>query len=117
MYDLGSANKHNDTEPTWYVSYSFKEEYGLPDLSANSLNNWLSLVPNNDTLLTRYYRNFYKQAQPSLAADCNQECKRQLLNHAIVEMKSAAYQYELCLGLILVCMIGQYMNASRVRFS
>ncbi|KOC66747.1 Sphingomyelin phosphodiesterase [Habropoda laboriosa] len=56
MYDLSTANKNIHIKPTWYKSYSFKAEYGLSDLSATSLSNWLSLAVKNDTLLDTYYR-------------------------------------------------------------
>ncbi|XP_017885919.1 sphingomyelin phosphodiesterase 1-like isoform X2 [Ceratina calcarata] len=121
MYDLGSANKHNDTTPAWYVSYSFKKEYNLPDLSANSLNNWLYETLRNDTLLDKYYRNFYKLAQPSLVASCDVNCKRELLHRAIVGiepsniMKNVAHIGELWLGWALASVIGQAINTSWTR--
>ncbi|KAK9304244.1 hypothetical protein QLX08_004248 [Tetragonisca angustula] len=87
MYDLSSANKNIHVRPTWYKSYSFKTEYDLPDLSIKSLNNWLPRVAKNETLINKYYRNFYKQAEPSLQETCDINCKKKLLCRVIVHSK------------------------------
>ncbi|KZC03843.1 Sphingomyelin phosphodiesterase [Dufourea novaeangliae] len=86
MYNLDSANKNINIRPTWYKSYSFKAEYELPDLSPKSLNNWLFAAANNETLLNKYYTNFYKQAEPSLERDCNLNCKKQYLCRIIMNI-------------------------------
>lgn len=56
MYNLTLANANPDQRPLWYKSYSFKEEYGLPDLSYDSLDAWLSRLASDENLLNRYYR-------------------------------------------------------------
>ncbi|XP_078034652.1 sphingomyelin phosphodiesterase 1 [Augochlora pura] len=89
MYDLGSANKDPYKNPTWFKSYSFKTEYGLPDLSAKSIHNWLHAAINNETLINKYYINFFKQAKPSLQGNCNLDCKKQYLCRAIVNTGNA----------------------------
>ena len=88
IYDLNSANKHTDIRPNWYESYSFKKEYGLLDLSARSLSNWLFTATKNETLLNKYYRNFFKQAEPSIQAGCDLNCKKQYLCKIIVAAES-----------------------------
>ncbi|XP_012143489.2 sphingomyelin phosphodiesterase 1 isoform X1 [Megachile rotundata] len=77
MYNLNLANKNSHERPNWYKSYSFKEEYGVSDLSAKSLSNWFNTAVKNETLVNKYYKHFYKQAPPSLEADCNLNCKKQ----------------------------------------
>ncbi|XP_043796526.1 sphingomyelin phosphodiesterase 1-like [Apis laboriosa] len=84
MYDLSFANKNIHVRPIWYKSYSFKKEYDLIDLSAKSLSDWLSIAAKNETLLNKYYRNFYKQAELSLQENCDLNCKKQYLCHIIV---------------------------------
>ncbi|XP_076651995.1 sphingomyelin phosphodiesterase 1 [Halictus rubicundus] len=84
MYDIGSANKDVNKRPKWFKSYSFKAEYGLPELSAGSLNNWLHAALNNETLVNKYYNNFFKHAEPSLKENCNLDCKKQYLNRIII---------------------------------
>ncbi|CAL7948927.1 unnamed protein product [Xylocopa violacea] len=88
MYDLSSANKDIHTRPTWYESYSFKAEYGLSDLSVKSLSNWLSVAVENGTLLDKYYKNFYKEAKPSLEAACDLNCKKEYLYRIVVKSKT-----------------------------
>ncbi|XP_076234537.1 sphingomyelin phosphodiesterase [Calliopsis andreniformis] len=83
MYDLGSANQNINKRPKWYKSYSFRNEYGLPNISTTSLNNLLHKVASNETLLNKYYRNFYKLAKPSLQENCNVDCKKQYLCRTI----------------------------------
>lgn len=57
MYNLTLANENISQRPLWYKSYTFKEEYGLPDLSYDSLNTWFSKLSRDDNdLLIRYYR-------------------------------------------------------------
>ncbi|XP_076750001.1 sphingomyelin phosphodiesterase 1 [Xylocopa sonorina] len=85
MYDLSSANKDVHTRPTWYESYSFKAEYGLSDLSPKSLSTWLSMAVKNGTLLDKYYKNFYKEAEPSLQAACDLNCKKEYLCRIVVK--------------------------------
>ncbi|XP_031848043.1 sphingomyelin phosphodiesterase 1 [Nomia melanderi] len=84
MYDLHSANKNVNKRPKWYKSYSFKMEYGLSDLSAKSLHNWIYTAINNETLLNKYYINFYKRAEASLERNCNLSCKKQYLCRTIM---------------------------------
>ncbi|CAK9822057.1 Sphingomyelin phosphodiesterase [Anthophora retusa] len=86
MYDLSAANKNIHIKPIWYKSYSFKAEYGLSDLSAKSLSNWLPLAVKNETLLNIYYRNFYKQATPSLQGTCDLNCKKQYLCRIVINL-------------------------------
>ena len=93
MYNLGSANKDSHVRPRWYKSYSFKAEYGLSDLSAQSLNDWLIAAAHNDTLLDRYYRNFYKHADPSLEGNCDLNCQKQYLCRTIARIGDTS---ELC---------------------
>lgn len=56
MYNLTLANENPAQRPSWYKSYSFKEEYNISDLTYNSLSEWLFKLGDDETLLTRYYR-------------------------------------------------------------
>ncbi|EFN69910.1 Sphingomyelin phosphodiesterase [Camponotus floridanus] len=76
MYNLTLANENATQRPLWYKSYSFKEEYKIPDLSYNSLQSWLYKLARDENLLSRYYRNFFKCAEPSLEKECNMVCMR-----------------------------------------
>ncbi|KAL0120105.1 hypothetical protein PUN28_008043 [Cardiocondyla obscurior] len=74
MYNLTLANENANQRPLWYKSYSFKEEYGISDLSYDSLRVWLSRLTNDESLLDLYYRNFFKLAEPSLRNECSALC-------------------------------------------
>lgn len=76
MYNLTEANENAPQRPSWYKSYSFKEEYDIPDLSYDSLHSWLHKLARDENLLSRYYRNFFKRAEPSLNANCDSKCMR-----------------------------------------
>lgn len=56
MYNLTLANENGAQRPLWYKSYSFREEYNIPDLSYNSLHNWVFKLARDENLLRRYYR-------------------------------------------------------------
>lgn len=41
MYNLTEANFTPEKRPKWYKSYSFKDQYGLTDLSKESLRDFV----------------------------------------------------------------------------
>ncbi|XP_018375510.1 PREDICTED: sphingomyelin phosphodiesterase 1-like [Trachymyrmex cornetzi] len=86
IYNLTLANINSDQRPLWYKSYSFKEEYGLSDLTYNSLQTWLFKLVNDENLLNRYYRNYFKQAEPSLMEECDTKCMRAFICQVIVSL-------------------------------
>ncbi|XP_029175142.1 sphingomyelin phosphodiesterase-like [Nylanderia fulva] len=86
MYNLTEANANAPRRPSWYKSYSFKEEYDIPDLSYNSLHNWLHKLIQDDNLLSRYYRNFFKRAEPSLNKECDTKCMRAYVCRVITSL-------------------------------
>ncbi|XP_032682117.1 sphingomyelin phosphodiesterase 1-like [Odontomachus brunneus] len=76
IYNVTLANDNVNERPQWYKSYSFKEEYGLLDLSYNSLNDWYIRLSHDDDLLKHYYGHFFKLAEPSLRKECDTKCMR-----------------------------------------
>ncbi|XP_011690160.1 PREDICTED: sphingomyelin phosphodiesterase-like [Wasmannia auropunctata] len=86
IYNLTLANATPDQRPTWYKSYSFKEEYGLSDLTYNSLHIWLSKLSSDEELLNRYYRHYFKQAEPSLRNECDAKCMRTYMCRIIASL-------------------------------
>lgn len=84
MYNIEAANENPTQQPQWYRSYSFKNEYNLTDLSLNSLNEWLVEMKNNEDMLNRYYKNFFKHASPALERNCDLKCKEEYINRIIV---------------------------------
>ncbi|XP_012062504.1 PREDICTED: sphingomyelin phosphodiesterase 1-like [Atta cephalotes] len=86
IYNLTLANINLDQRPLWYKSYSFKEEYGLSDLTYDSLQIWLFKLMNDEKLLNRYHGNYFKQAEPSLTEECDAKCMRAFICHVIVNL-------------------------------
>jgi len=56
MYNLTLANANANERPLWYKSYSFKEEYGISNLTHDSLDAWVKNLASNESLLNSYYR-------------------------------------------------------------
>lgn len=86
IYNLTEANANPDQRPSWYKSYSFKEEYGLSNVTYSSLQAWLSKLANDKELLSRYYRNYFKRAEPSVREDCDAKCMRPYLCNIITSL-------------------------------
>ncbi|XP_018403569.1 PREDICTED: sphingomyelin phosphodiesterase 1-like [Cyphomyrmex costatus] len=86
IYNLTLANINTDKRPIWYKSYSFKEEYGLSDLTYDSLQAWLFKLVNDEDLLKRYHRNYFKQADASLMGECDAKCMKTFICYIIVSL-------------------------------
>ena len=55
--NLTEANLLGPTEdPLWFKLYEAKEEYGLPDLSAKSIDGLVNRMITDDDLFHSYYR-------------------------------------------------------------
>ncbi|XP_012231935.2 sphingomyelin phosphodiesterase [Linepithema humile] len=76
IYNLTLANENADQHPKWYMSYSFRKEYNISDLSYDSLNTWFTRLTNDENLLSSYYRHFFKLAEPSLRKECDSKCMK-----------------------------------------
>ncbi|XP_011865141.1 PREDICTED: sphingomyelin phosphodiesterase-like isoform X2 [Vollenhovia emeryi] len=97
IYNLTLANAKPDQRPSWYKSYSFKKEYGISDLSHDSLQAWLSRLANDKSLLNRYYRNYFKRADPALRKECDVKCMRPYMCRIIVSLGDHRTKCESCL--------------------
>ncbi|GMT05039.1 hypothetical protein PENTCL1PPCAC_27213 [Pristionchus entomophagus] len=72
--DLNDANA-KDQEPKWFLEYSTKDAYGLPDLSPAS---WAALIDRlavDDDLFTKFHQYYFRS---SYEADCvnEPECRQ-----------------------------------------
>jgi sphingomyelin phosphodiesterase len=86
IYNLTLANTNADHQPSWYKSYSFKNEYGISDLSYDSLHAWLCKLASDESLLNHYYKNFFKHAEPSLTKECDAKCMRSYMCRIIATL-------------------------------
>ena len=67
--NLTKANFYPNTPPTWDLAYSFKEFYGVPDLSPQSVYELALNIGNNQELALKYFDNFYSGNSPVSACD------------------------------------------------
>ncbi|XP_015119715.1 sphingomyelin phosphodiesterase [Diachasma alloeum] len=71
MYNMTEANLTPEKRPNWVKSYSFREEYGLKDLSMKSLRDLILELAKEGPKATAYNRHISKDAQ---AQTCNKKC-------------------------------------------
>ena len=57
--NLTNANLSPDKQPVWDAAYSFKEYYGVADISASSVYEMALLLGDNEQQSLRYLKNFY----------------------------------------------------------
>lgn len=79
MYNLTEANLHPDRKPNWFLEYTFKDNYGLTDLSPKSLDMLLQKLARSDDDLLKYWTLKQKKADPLLAKGCDKSCLRDAL--------------------------------------
>uniref|UniRef100_A0A182Q737 Sphingomyelin phosphodiesterase n=1 Tax=Anopheles farauti TaxID=69004 RepID=A0A182Q737_9DIPT len=79
-YNLTAANLTPDERPDWFRMYSFREEFGVSDLSPAGVDELIQRLgtPAGRSELRRYWEYKVKLADASLANDCTESC---LLNH------------------------------------
>ncbi|XP_058443150.1 sphingomyelin phosphodiesterase 1-like isoform X2 [Malaya genurostris] len=79
IYNLTEANLSPERRPEWFKEYSFKDSYGLSDLSPNSLDGLLQTFAQSQQDLLQYWVFKQKSADPKLASGCSQNCLRDAL--------------------------------------
>ncbi|XP_063704801.1 sphingomyelin phosphodiesterase-like [Culicoides brevitarsis] len=78
FYNLTDANQANSV-PHWQKMYSFKEEYGVEDLSPRSVDALVTRFAKEKDLLMKYWEYRYKLAEPALENGCNKNCLKENL--------------------------------------
>lgn len=73
--NLTDANLNPTETPTWDIAYSFKELYGVKDLSAKSIFNLGVSMGGSEDLAVKYYSNINNG---TVVTSCNDECRREL---------------------------------------
>ncbi|XP_058823032.1 sphingomyelin phosphodiesterase-like [Topomyia yanbarensis] len=79
IYNLTEANQHPTRKPNWFKEYTFKANYGLNDLSPNSLDGLVHKLANSESDLLQYWQLKQKSADPLLTEGCDQNCLRSAL--------------------------------------
>lgn len=62
--NMAEANQHPDRAPVWEIHHSFKQAYGLKDVSPDSLAQLTSRLFNDKALAQKYEENRYKGGNP-----------------------------------------------------
>lgn len=73
---MSEANRTPQQAPRWFKQYSFREAFGLSDLSPASLDRLVFDLSRNRNLLRRYWEFKVKAGDPYMQAGCNDECLR-----------------------------------------
>ncbi|XP_011303535.1 sphingomyelin phosphodiesterase [Fopius arisanus] len=75
MYNLTEANLTPEKRPNWVKSYSFKEEYGLKDLSKRSISDLVVELSKKGPKSTAYHRHMAKDAKiKGNSWNCDKKC-------------------------------------------
>lgn len=74
MYSLTAANRSPSTSPAWFKAYSFKEAFGLQDLSPASLDRLVNDMAASRALIRKYWEFKVKSGDLYLAQGCNDDC-------------------------------------------
>ncbi|XP_015119724.1 sphingomyelin phosphodiesterase [Diachasma alloeum] len=75
MYDMTEANLTPGKPPDWVKSYSFKDEYGLKDLSKNSIRDLVVELAKEGSKASTYNSHASKDAKIDWKpSGCDQEC-------------------------------------------
>ncbi|GMR31698.1 hypothetical protein PMAYCL1PPCAC_01893, partial [Pristionchus mayeri] len=73
--DLDEANA-KDQEPQWFLEYTTKDAYGLPDLSPSSWADLIDRLAVDDDLFTKFHRFFFRSSHEANCVnepDCRKE--------------------------------------------
>ena len=74
--NISQANLNPNTPPVWDAAYSFKEFYGVKDLTAQSVYNLALNIGNSQALALQYLYNFY--GGNSVPTSCDTKCLHDL---------------------------------------
>ncbi|KZS08591.1 Acid sphingomyelinase phosphodiesterase 3a-like protein [Daphnia magna] len=84
IMNLTDANlKGAEVEPVWTELYQAKQEYGLTDLSPQSMDALFQRMLTDDALFQLYFKNYYKNADEVVAEGCTDRCRSNLLCHIV----------------------------------
>lgn len=81
-FNLTEANSNAESSPNWYKLYSFKDAYGLPDLTPKSLGNLYTQMASNNSdnaLVDKYFRYVYRDSDVYIKEGCDGKCKKKLV--------------------------------------
>lgn len=85
MYSITEANLNPATFPRWFRQYSFREFFGLPDLSPASLDNFVTnTLARNRNALRSFFEFKHSAGDPFMQNPCDDTCLRNHLCAIVV---------------------------------
>ncbi|KAK4010699.1 sphingomyelin phosphodiesterase [Daphnia magna] len=80
IMNLTEANQRgSEAAPVWSELYQAKQEYGLTDLTPQSMDMLFQRMLTDDALFQLYFKNHHKNADEVVAEGCTNRCKSNLL--------------------------------------
>ncbi|ODM96222.1 Sphingomyelin phosphodiesterase [Orchesella cincta] len=79
IYNLTDANLNPHLPPRWYKLYQATEAFEIPDMSPESLNNFVQRMSSNITAFNTYYRLYHKATDAALDEGCDNLCRKRIL--------------------------------------
>ncbi|XP_022899980.2 sphingomyelin phosphodiesterase-like [Onthophagus taurus] len=77
--NVTEANLTPELNPVWFKLYSFKEEYGVEDLSPASIRDLAIRMTEDHSIAQKYWRNRHRLADTALAGGCSDGCLKNLV--------------------------------------
>jgi sphingomyelin phosphodiesterase len=74
--NLTNANLYPDVTPLWDAAYSFKQYYGINDITVKNVYNLALKIGNSEQLATSYLYNFYTAV--NAPSECDIRCQSEL---------------------------------------
>src|SRR5581483_6953055 len=96
IYNLTEANSNPSIPPRWYRLYKATEAFEIPDLSSQSLHNFVQRMSYNSTAFDTYYRLYHKDADSALIPGCDASCRKRVLCGIIAPTYD---EYKTCISL------------------
>lgn len=89
-FNLTEANIHGkEQRPRWFKEYSFRDEFGIKDLSPKSVDDLFERFARDPELLRKYHDFKKGRSDPGLETPCDHAClKNDLCNLAVTTFKN-----------------------------
>jgi sphingomyelin phosphodiesterase len=84
IFNLTEANLNPGQSPRWFKQYSFKEDFGLQDLTPASVDQLVYSMAKNKNRLNQFWTYKVKGGDPSLAQGCDKDCQKTTLCEIVV---------------------------------
>ncbi|KAB0799318.1 hypothetical protein PPYR_04006 [Photinus pyralis] len=94
-YNLTEANMDPQTRPQWKKLYSFKESYGVTDISPKEVANLVERMTKDPELTQSYFRFKTRDADPFRAIGCDSECELKNICYMVTFTNSNRKQCEM----------------------